>query len=203
MNVNANHVGPSDSAYVVGVDFGTLSGRAVIVRVADGAELGSAVHEYADGAIEAALPGTGRTLPPQWALQNPDDWREVLRRAVPAALANSGVDPRDVIGIAIDTTACTILPTTAAGVPLCELADLAGAPPCLAQTVEASRGAGAGRPHQRAGPRAGRGVDRSLRRPDIGRVGVRQGTPGAGGGPRDLPALPAMDRGDRLDRLGS
>jgi hypothetical protein len=34
-------------ALVVGVDFGTLSGRALVVRVSDGAELGSAVHEYA------------------------------------------------------------------------------------------------------------------------------------------------------------
>ena len=38
--------------YVVGVDFGTLSGRALVVRVADGAELGTAVHAYRHGVIE-------------------------------------------------------------------------------------------------------------------------------------------------------
>ena len=41
---------------VVGIDFGTLSGRALVVRVRDGAELGSAVHEYAHGVLEDTLP---------------------------------------------------------------------------------------------------------------------------------------------------
>ncbi|MFL6116427.1 MAG: ribulokinase [Catenulispora sp.] len=114
--------------YVVGVDFGTLSGRAVVVRVADGRELGSGVSEYRHGVIERHLPdGTG-PLPPDWALQSPEDWREVLRHAVPAALAEAGVDPAAVIGIATDFTACTVLPTLADGTPLCETPGLAGEP---------------------------------------------------------------------------
>jgi L-ribulokinase len=120
VDVSAN----SSSAYVVGVDFGTLSGRAVVVRVADGAEAGGAVHEYGDGVIEERLPGTGLRLPPDWALQNPDDWREVLRRAVPDAVRASGVDPARIVGIATDFTACTVLPSTVDGTPLCELAEL-------------------------------------------------------------------------------
>ncbi|WP_457030024.1 ribulokinase [Kitasatospora sp. P5_F3] len=106
--------------YVVGVDFGTLSGRAVVVRVRDGEELGTAVHEYPHGVIEHQLPGTDALLPPDWALQHPEDWREVLRTAVPAALAASGVDPAAVIGIATDFTACTVLPVRADGTPLAE-----------------------------------------------------------------------------------
>ncbi|MBW8802876.1 MAG: ribulokinase [Catenulisporales bacterium] len=114
--------------YVVGVDFGTLSGRAVVVRVADGRELGSAVSEYRHGVIERHLPdGTG-PLPPDWALQSPEDWREVLRHAVPAAVAEAGVDPAAVIGVATDFTACTVLPTLADGTPLCETPGLAGEP---------------------------------------------------------------------------
>jgi L-ribulokinase len=114
--------------YVVGVDFGTLSGRAVVVRVADGREAGSAVVEYRHGVIDHRLPdGTG-PLPPDWALQNPEDWREVLRGAVPAALAASGVDPSAVIGLATDFTACTVLPALADGTPLCEVEGLAGEP---------------------------------------------------------------------------
>ncbi len=105
--------------YVVGVDFGTLSGRAVVVRVADGAEVGSAVHEYAHGVLEEALPG-GVRLGPDWALQSPEDWRDVLRVAVPKALVAAGVPASSVIGVSTDFTACTILPTTADGVPLCE-----------------------------------------------------------------------------------
>ena len=48
MTVSAHNSGapPGPDAYVVGVDFGTLSGRALVVRVGDGAELGTAVHEY-------------------------------------------------------------------------------------------------------------------------------------------------------------
>jgi L-ribulokinase len=118
---------PQD-AWVVGVDFGTLSGRAVVVRVADGAELGSAVHDYANAVIERELPATGKPLPPQWALQDPDDWLEVLRRAVPAAVQAAGIAPDQVVGIATDFTASTPLPVLADGTPLCRLPDLADRP---------------------------------------------------------------------------
>ncbi len=109
---------PDGERYTVGVDFGTLSGRAVVVRVRDGEELASAVHEYRHGVIEERLPGSDAPLPPDWALQHPEDWRDVLREAVPAAVAASGVDPRAVIGVATDFTACTVLPTLADGTPL-------------------------------------------------------------------------------------
>jgi L-ribulokinase len=116
VTVSAN----SQDRFVVGVDFGTLSGRAVVVRVSDGAELGSAVHEYGHGVIEDALPGSGVRLGPDWALQSPEDWCDVLRVAVPKALAVAGVEAADVIGIGTDFTACTVLPATADGTPLCE-----------------------------------------------------------------------------------
>jgi L-ribulokinase len=108
--VNAN-------TYVVGVDFGTLSGRAVVVRVSDGAELGSAVHEYAHRVMEQTLP-TGERLGPDWALQSPQDWIDVLRTAVPEAIAAAGVRPEEVVGIGTDFTACTVMPTRADGTPL-------------------------------------------------------------------------------------
>ncbi|TDW77818.1 ribulokinase [Kribbella pratensis] len=114
--------------FVVGVDFGTLSGRAVVVRVADGAELGAGVHEYAHAVIDDQLPATGRRLPPDWALQVPDDYREVLRTAVPAAVAAAGIDPTQVIGIATDFTACTMVPCLADGTPLNEVDGLADRP---------------------------------------------------------------------------
>ncbi|MFC5906370.1 ribulokinase [Streptacidiphilus monticola] len=112
----------------VGVDFGTLSGRAVVVSVADGAQLGEAVHEYRYGAVEHTLPATGEQLPPDWALQVPDDWRDVLRYAVPKALELAGVTPDQVVGIGTDFTACTVLPTTADGKPLCEVPGYEGRP---------------------------------------------------------------------------
>nr|WP_281386607.1 ribulokinase [Jiangella mangrovi] len=113
-------------AVVVGVDYGTLSGRAVVVRVSDGAELGSAVHAYTHGVVDRELPGTGERLPPDWALQVPSDYIDVLKTAVPQAVAEAGVDPANVIGIATDFTACTMVPTLADGTPLNELPQFAG-----------------------------------------------------------------------------
>ena len=111
----------ANEKYAVGVDFGTESGRAVIVRVRDGAELGSAVYQYPDGVIDERLPSSGERLPPEWALQNPDDYIGVFKHAVPAALKASGVAPADVIGVGIDFTACTMMPTLADGTPLCRV----------------------------------------------------------------------------------
>jgi L-ribulokinase len=120
--------GGERATYVVGVDFGTLSGRAVVVAVSDGAELGSAISEYRHGVIESALAVTGEPLPPDWALQDPEDYRDVLREAVPGALVAAGIDPAQVIGIGTDFTACTVLPTLADGTPLCQLPGQSGRP---------------------------------------------------------------------------
>jgi L-ribulokinase len=120
--------GRSRDTYVVGVDYGTLSGRALVVRVADGAEVGTAVHEYGHAVVTDRLPTGGPALPPEWALQVPDDYRDVLRHAVPDAVAAAGIDPADVVGIATDFTACTVLPTTGDGVPLCETERFASRP---------------------------------------------------------------------------
>ncbi|HTI24398.1 MAG TPA: ribulokinase [Kutzneria sp.] len=113
---------------VVGVDFGTLSGRAVVVRVEDGAELGSAVFEYPHAVVEKELPATGHPLPPDWALQVPSDYVDVLKNAVPAALKAAGASAQDVIGIGTDFTACTMIPVTADGTPLCELPEFRAEP---------------------------------------------------------------------------
>ncbi len=109
------------SKYAVGVDFGSESGRAVLVDVTTGRELASSVHEYANGVIDKTLPGTTIPLGHDWALQDPNDYLEVFKKTIPAVLAESGVNPGNVIGIGIDFTSCTILPTTEDGTPLCFL----------------------------------------------------------------------------------
>ena len=106
--------------YVVGVDFGTLSARALVVRAADGAEMGSAVHEYPHAVMERTLASSGAELPPQWALQDPSDYVEALRQAVPAAVRAAGIRPDEVVGIATDFTASSPLPVLADGTPLCQ-----------------------------------------------------------------------------------
>jgi len=107
--------------FAIGLDFGTESGRALVVDVATGREVGSAAYRYADGVIDERLPGTTIKLEPDTALQNPNDYVETLKRAVPEALKQGGVRADDVIGIGVDFTACTILPTRTDGTPLCTL----------------------------------------------------------------------------------
>ncbi|MDR0395835.1 MAG: ribulokinase [Oscillospiraceae bacterium] len=106
--------------YSIGVDFGTLSGRALVVNVETGEELGSAVMEYRHGVIDERLPG-GKKLGLDWALQHPMDYIEVLKEVIPKALRESGVFADDVIGLGIDFTACTLTPVKADGTPLCLL----------------------------------------------------------------------------------
>lgn len=107
--------------YTIGIDYGTESGRAVVVDTADGREVATAVHVYANGVIDEHLPGSSKPLPPEWALQDPLDYIAVLQNAVPKAVAASGVDPAQIVGIGIDFTACTMLPTKADGTPLCTI----------------------------------------------------------------------------------
>ncbi|RJU02092.1 ribulokinase [Arthrobacter frigidicola] len=114
--------------YVIGIDFGTLSGRAVVVRVSDGAEVGSAVTEYPHAVMDTVLTASGAPLPPDWALQVPADYVEVLRTAVPAAVRDAGISPQHVVGVGTDFTACTMIPTTADGTPLNELPGYASRP---------------------------------------------------------------------------
>ncbi len=104
--------------YTIGIDYGTESGRAVLVDVRDGREIAAAVHPYGNGVIDQHLPGSDRPLPPDWALQDPMDYVEVVRQTVPAVLRESGINPEEVVGIGIDFTACTMLPVKADGTPL-------------------------------------------------------------------------------------
>jgi L-ribulokinase len=114
--------------FVIGVDYGTLSGRALVVRVSDGQEMGSAVHAYSHGVMDRALAFDNVPLPPDWALQDADDYVDVLREAVPKAIARSGIAASQVIGIGTDFTACTVLPTFADGSPLSRSAQFRGRP---------------------------------------------------------------------------
>ncbi len=107
--------------YTIGVDYGTLSGRAVVVRVSDGKEMASAVFDYPNAVMDEKLNATGRTLAPDWALQDANDYVEVLKHAVPEAVRLAAIDPNDVVGIATDFTACTILPVLEDSTPLSNL----------------------------------------------------------------------------------
>ena len=75
--------------YAIGVDFGSESGRAVLVDVGTGEEIATAVHAYANGVIDEKIPGTNIKLGPDWALQDPNDYLEVFKRTIPAVMKES------------------------------------------------------------------------------------------------------------------
>lgn len=105
--------------YAIGVDYGTESGRAVLVDLSDGTEVADHVTPYPHNVIDEKLPVSGIKLAYDWALQHPQDYIDVLTQSVPAVVQASGVNPADIIGLGIDFTACTMLPIDKEGQPLC------------------------------------------------------------------------------------
>ena len=107
--------------YTIGCDYGTLSMRAVLVRVSDGEIMAEETFEYPHGVITDALPESGVPLQgPGWALQDPDDYLQALETCVPAVVTKSGVDPSEIIGIGVDFTTCTVVPLDENLVPMCK-----------------------------------------------------------------------------------
>jgi L-ribulokinase len=105
--------------YSIGVDYGTQSGRALLVEVGTGKEIATAVKEYTHGVMDQYLPDGTTKLENDWALQHPADYLEVLQITIPKVLQEAKVSPNDVIGLGIDFTACTVLPIDQTGTPLC------------------------------------------------------------------------------------
>jgi L-ribulokinase len=108
--------------YTLGLDFGTESVRAVLVDASSGETVATSVDRYGDGVIDAALPASHVALGAEWALQNPADWLAGLERTIGGVLTQSGVAGSDIVGLGIDFTSCTILPTDVEGTPLCQIA---------------------------------------------------------------------------------
>ena len=104
--------------YVIGIDYGTLSGRCVLVDVRSGEEVAESVLNYAHGVMDETLPG-GKALPLLFALQHPQDYLDVLKATIRDVLRQANVSADAVVGMGIDFTACTILPVDRDGTPLC------------------------------------------------------------------------------------
>ena len=105
--------------YALGLDFGTLDARAALVNIKTGEEIATAVYSYPDGVIDEVLPDGKTKLGPDWALQNPSDYTKALEYIVPEVLKKAHIASKEVIGIGIDFTSCTILPIDKEGMPLC------------------------------------------------------------------------------------
>lgn len=108
------------SKYSMGIDFGTLSGRAVIVNIETGEEMSTSVMEYKHAVMADTLPSK-KPLPANFALQHPQDYLDTLFFIIKDSIAKSGIDPSDIIGVGVDFTAATVLPVAKDGTPLCFL----------------------------------------------------------------------------------
>jgi L-ribulokinase len=112
----------------LGIDFGTESVRAILVDLS-GVERASTALPYPHGQIIKQLPtDPGTPLPPGYALQHPQDWLDCAVQAVHRTRIEAAAEPEDVIGIGVDFTSCTMLPTRADGTPLCLLSRFAQRP---------------------------------------------------------------------------
>jgi len=114
--------------YSIGIDFGTESARAVLVSVTDGSESATSVFPYPDGVIDEVLPDGKAKLPPDWALQNPEDYLKAIKTLIPEVLRKANVRKEEVIGIGIDFTSCTMMPIEKDGKVLCMLDEYRGRP---------------------------------------------------------------------------
>ena len=111
----------------LGLDFGTESVRAILVD-ASGNQRGLATSNYASGQIIRSLPGTSDPLPLRYALQDPQDWIDSAVDATKSAVKDAAIDGSEIVGIGVDFTSCTMLPTNRSGVPLCKLESLRDTP---------------------------------------------------------------------------
>ena len=118
--------------YVIGIDFGTLSGRAILVDAHTGKMIEESVLEYSHGVMTKALPD-GTELSPMTALQHPMDYLEVLGKTVPDVMSKAGVDKQDIAGVSIDFTSCTMLPLDSNGIPMCFMDKYASEPNAYAK----------------------------------------------------------------------
>lgn len=108
------------SKYVIGIDYGTLSARALLIELQSGAEIAEAEYVYPHGILSDS-DFAGVRLSRDTALQHPRDYLDALRTTFSQVLRQSGIDPVDVIGVGVDFTAATVLPVTEDGTPLCFL----------------------------------------------------------------------------------
>ena len=106
--------------YTIGIDYGTLSGRALLINCTTGKEIADSVFEYPHAVMDRELPD-GTRLGLDWALQHPMDYIDVLAHTIPDVIKKSGVAAEDIIGIGTDFTACTLVPVKQDGTPLCML----------------------------------------------------------------------------------
>lgn len=105
--------------YTIGLDFGTLSARAVLADVSSGNIVAVSVFGYQDMVIEDYLPDTEIKVPSDFALQNPEDYIAATTCLLHDIWNKAGIDPQNVIGIGVGFTASTVIAVDEEYTPLC------------------------------------------------------------------------------------
>ena len=104
--------------YAIGIDYGTLSARALLLDIDTGEEVAVTVFEYPHKVMESELP-CGKPLGQGWALQHPQDYLDALHNTIIDLLDKTKIDNACVLGVGVDFTSCTMIPVDNSNTPLC------------------------------------------------------------------------------------
>lgn len=95
--------------YSIGIDYGTQSARAELINISNGHVEDVVEVLYPHGVMTEEIP-TGRKLGNDWALQDGNDYYVMAVEIIKKLLSETEVAPEKIIGIGVDTTACTMIP---------------------------------------------------------------------------------------------
>ncbi len=115
------------SKYSIGVDFGTLSARALLVNLENGQEVCDSEFVYPH-AVMTDEDFDSQALSKTDAFQHPGDYLDAISFVIKSVLKKSEINVNDVVGVGIDFTSCTVLPVKSDGTPLCFLDEFRNEP---------------------------------------------------------------------------
>ena len=119
--------------YTLGIDYGTLSVRTVLMNCRDGSAAAVSTMPYPHAVMDRVLPDGKTVLPANWALEYPADYLKVLTHTVREVMEVSKVSPDEVIGLSIDFTSCTVVACDDQKRPLCDLEEFQNRPHAYAK----------------------------------------------------------------------
>ncbi|WP_436944503.1 ribulokinase [Staphylococcus xylosus] len=93
--------------YSIGIDFGTGSGRAFLINTENGEIEEQYIRNYTHGTIEGEL--GGEKLPQNFALQNANDYMEIIETGIPTIIEKANISVSEIVGIGIDFTSSTVI----------------------------------------------------------------------------------------------
>lgn len=113
--------------YALGLDYGTLSVRALFLDLETGQEHPAVVYEYPHGIMTQSLPD-GSPLPPEFTLEHPQDFLDGMAAVIRQGMQQLGLQPEQIVGIGLDVTSSTVLPVDENAWPLCLKPEYASEP---------------------------------------------------------------------------